>query len=357
MGVTGASAQSPSPAMASPSSTASPPGVDALTAGLLQASDLPAGLSPAGDVLERSDYDIDDAAFMANDGTRIVSRTWAEDTDAGTSIVFDFRMQFPTPEAASAYLAAAMPTLSEADTTGLRPQPSPAAPAIGEETQVFGLDTQGDTGLPVSIRAYVFRVGPVVAKVVAGGPAISAGQAEAIARAAAARMVAAGAPAPGSPRPRPTPAPSDSPAPSLPSGDLTPRLLAHIPDTIAPTCAPDDQRLWEGELVTLVCSPTDADVTVTYSGFDTADHMGAAYQSSLDTIDVSGMAASCDLGTFTGSYQLDGETVGQITCWQEGNGQAIMWSDDRLSMLAVAVSPSLDPAGLYLWWEGAGPIP
>ena len=121
--------------------------------------------------------------------------------------------------------------------------------------------------------------------------------------------------------------------------------------------SPDDQRLWEGELVTLVCAPADADVQVTYSGFDTADHMGAAYQSSLDTIDLSDVAASCDLGTWTGSYQLEGETVGQLTCWSEPNGRAIMWSDDRLSMLSVAVSRTLDPAGLYLWWLGAGPEP
>jgi hypothetical protein len=33
-----------------------------------------------------------------------------------------------------------------------------------------------------------------------------------------------------------------------------------------------------------------------------------------------------------------------------------MWSDDRLGILAVAVSRTLDPAGMYLWWLGAGPV-
>jgi hypothetical protein len=32
-----------------------------------------------------------------------------------------------------------------------------------------------------------------------------------------------------------------------------------------------------------------------------------------------------------------------------------MWSDERLAILAVAASPTLDAAGLYLWWLGAGP--
>jgi hypothetical protein len=146
-----------------------------------------------------------------------------------------------------------------------------------------------------------------------------------------------------------------SPGESLPSGDLTSRLLAHIPADIVPTCTPDSQRLWDGEIVTIVCTPTDADVTVTYSGFDTADHMGAAYQSSLDTIDLTTLADACDLGTWTGAYQLDGQDVGQMTCWPEGTGHAIMWSDDRLSVLAVAVSRTLDPSTLYQWWTGAGP--
>ncbi len=358
-------AQSPSPYLAPPPSAApitssaagSQVASDPLVDGLLQATDLPGGMVAASDVVEGSDYDIDDAAFVANQGTRIVSRTWGMDDPAGTSIVFDFRMQFPTPEAASAYLAAALPTLSEATSTGLQPLPQPGPPPMGEEVHLFGLDTQGDNG-PVSIRTYIFRVGPVVAKVLAGGANISAAQAEIIAREAATRMQAAGAPAPGSPRPAPTPtpAPSGSPLP-LPSGDLVSLLLAHIPADIATTCSPDSQRLWEGEVVTLVCAPADADVEVTYSGFDTADHMGAAYQSSLDTIDLSQMADSCDAGTFSGSYQLDNAPVGQLTCWQEGAGQAIMWSDDRLSILSVAVSPSLDAAGLYLWWEGAGPAP
>jgi hypothetical protein len=32
-----------------------------------------------------------------------------------------------------------------------------------------------------------------------------------------------------------------------------------------------------------------------------------------------------------------------------------MWSDDRLSILSVAVSPSLDASSLYQWWLDAGP--
>ena len=360
------SAQSPSapgavvPPAAVPSAAVPPSPVasvstgDPLIAGLLQAVDLPAGMQPATAIQEGTDYDIDDAAFMANNGARIVSRTWGMEQTDGPSIVFDFRMQFGTPDEAAAYLAAAMPTLSETATSGLAPLTE--VPALGDETYGFGRDTQGNTG-PVSIRAYLFRVGSVVAKVVAGGGAISGEEAQAIAQAAAARVAAAGQPAPGSPRPAPTPTPVPSLAVPLPSGDLSGLLLAHIPTAFQSTCVSDSQRLWEGELVTLVCKPTDSDVTVTYSGFDTHDHMGAAYQSSLDGIDLSSLADGCDTGTWTGANVEDGQTIGQTTCWSEQNGRAIMWSDDGLSVLSVAVSPTLDAAGLYQWWLGAGPTP
>ena len=341
----------------SPSSPASPPASptadDPLVAGLLQLADLPAGMEAATDVQEGTDYDIDDAAFMAQDGVRIVSRTWGLEQDAGPSVVFDFRMQFATPEQAAAYLAAAMPTLSETTASGLTPLAD--VPAMGDETYGFGRDTDGNSG-PVSIRSYLFRVGSVVAKVLAGGPGISGEMAQAIAQAAAARVAAVGAPAPGSPRPRPTPTSPPSAVP-VPSGDLTSLLLAHVPAAFASTCEPDSQRLWDGELVTLVCRPLDDDVTVTYSGFDTPDHMGAAYQTSLDSIDLSDLSDGCDTGTWTGSYLRDGQEIGQATCWAQDNGHAIMWSDDSLSVLAVAVSPSLDPLGLYQWWLEAGPEP
>jgi hypothetical protein len=348
----GVAAQDGSPGAPSSPLASSPTAPDPLVAGLLQEEDLPLGMTAATDVEEGVAYDVDDAAFVANEGVRMVSRTWGGEGDLGTSIAFDLRMQFPTPEAAAAYLLAAMPTLSEVDATGLAPLDD--VPVLGDETHAFGLDTQGEDG-PVTIRTYLIRVGPVVAKVLAGGGGLTGDAIEALAAAATERMTASGPPVPGSPRPAPTATPAGSPLTPLPSGDLVELLLSHVPEVIAPTCVADDQRLWEGELVTLVCAPIDVDVQVTYSGFDTLEHMGAGYQSSLDTIDLSDLAASCDLGTWTGSYQVEGDTVGQLTCWSEPNGRAIMWSDDRLSILSVAVSRTLDAAGLYLWWLGAGP--
>jgi hypothetical protein len=222
---------------------------------------------------------------------------------------------------------------------------------------VYGLETMGDGG-PVLLRTYLFRVGPVVAKLVAGGPAVEPATTDALAREAAERIRTAGPLMPGSPRPAATAPPAPVPSASMPTGAaLAALLLDHVPETIAAGCEPDTQRLWAGELATAVCTDDIGGVAVSYSGFESADAVEAAIDASLEDIDVSALAASCDLGTFVGPYEVEGEEVGRVVCWAEQGGQAIMWSDDRLAILGVAVSSTLDPASLYLWWLSAGPIP
>lgn len=318
---------------------------------MLQAEDLPGLTDPLGPQ-EGTDYDIDDAAFDAHGGIRVTSRVWQASGNSGPTAVFDFRMQFPSDDAAAAYLTDAEPILSESAATGQRPVPSP--PVIGSDGRVYGLETTGAEG-SVLLRTYLFRVGPVVAKVVVGGPQVSASDADAIARAAAARMEAAGPPPTGTPRPTAPPTSTPAPTQPLPTGDLSSLLLAHIPDPIAAGCDADDQRLWQGEVATLVCTDVDQGVTVTYSGFVDVPSLQAAYEDSLASLDISEVAAACDLGTYTAPYRVDGDDVGQITCWSEQGGRAIMWSDERLAILSVAVTRSLDSAGLYLWWLAAGP--
>jgi hypothetical protein len=323
-----------------------------LLLGLLTEAELPGMVSPLGPQ-EGTGYDIDAQAFQANGGIRVVSREWQSLADTGFAAVFDFRMQFPSEAAATAYLATAEPTLSEAAATGQSPVPSP--PAIGADTRVYGLERTVDGGT-VLLRTYLFRVGTVAAKVVAGGPGVDPATADALAAAAAARVVAAGRPAPGSPRPVASPTPS--PAVPLPTGEaLAALLLEHVPPELGPSCVPDAQRLWPGELATLACTDDASGVTVTYSGFEGPDSLQAAFEAALSTIDLGEVADSCDQGPWLGAYEVEGEAVGGLACWAEQGGQAIMWSDGRLAILGVAVSSTLDPAGLYLWWLGAGPVP
>lgn len=351
------SAPSPSVPPSTPGPSAQPTidvAHDPLMSGLLTEGDLPGLSSPLGPQ-EGTDYDIDVAAFEANGGIRVVSRTWQSLADTGLAAVFDFRMQLPTDAAAAAYLAAAETVLSETAATGQSPIASP--PVIGADTRVYGLQRTSAAGT-VLLRTYLFRVGPVAAKLVVGGPGVDAASADTLATTAAAHIRAAGPPTPGSPRPIASPTPVPAPTAALPTGEaLAALLLDHVPPAFGSSCVPDTQRLWPGELATLACTDQASGVTVTYSGFDTTGSLEAAFDASLATIDLGQVADSCDLGTWIGPYRVEDEQVGRVACWAEQGGQAVMWSDDRLAILAVAVSPSLDPAGLYLWWLDAGPVP
>ena len=304
------------------------------------------------------DYDIDDAAFMANDGTRIVSRTWGRGrpTRAHPSCSTSGCSSPPRrpPRRTSRRPCRRCPRPTP---RGCGP-PSPARrPSATRPT--CSASTPRATRAPVSIRAYLFRVGPVVAKVVAGGRRPSA---PARPRRSRGQQPPAWWRRVRRPRDRPARGPPRRPAtallPSLPSGDLTPLLLAHIPDAIAPDLHPRrpaavggragdpgvlaDRRRRHGHLQRLRHRrPHGRRVPVL------ARHHRP----------VRGWRPPATSAPSRGRTSWTARRSGQITCWQEGNGQAIMWSDDRLSMLSVAVSPSLDPAGLYLWWEGAGPIP
>ena len=182
-------------------------------ASLLQATDLPSTLVSHGLATDDAGLDIDLAAFYANDGVSLATQLWQAADALPVAAVFDFRMQFPTPEAAAAYLDAAEPTLSEQQTAGL--QPVPGAPAIGEDSRTYSVVTlQGEQ--PITFYDFLFHVGPVAAKVFVAGYDTTAEQATAIATAAAQRMTQVGPPPPG------TPAPPPSPTPTPRSGCLRP---------------------------------------------------------------------------------------------------------------------------------------
>ncbi|MDP1854420.1 MAG: hypothetical protein Q8L26_09525, partial [Candidatus Omnitrophota bacterium] len=140
---------------------------DDLVIALLAATDLPADLQPSG-VTHDPTFDIDEASFVAAGGVDRVQQVWQAAEVLRTSrivVVFDFRMLFPTVEAAQSYLDAAEPILSET-VTGIQLQAD--TPTIGESSRHYaGSLTQG--ALTVDVQNMLFRVGPMVAKVFVTG--------------------------------------------------------------------------------------------------------------------------------------------------------------------------------------------
>jgi hypothetical protein len=312
---------------------------DGLVSSLLQVVDVPEYLEPTGvtepPLIGGAPANIDDAAYRANGGLRALSQLWQAPPPGPVIALFDFRMQFPTAGAAADYLTAAEPILSEATASGL--SPVMFEDPIGEDYRhYFG---QGDAdGQTVDLHNFLFRVGPVAAKVFIAGIGVTGDEARAIGAAAAARM-----------------ATSTPPAPSTGADDaLTAELLGHIPELIVETCFPDDSPAGVGTAVT--CSPTDP-VLVSYTLLDDEDQAAALFVDALMSMAVPPDGTSCEIGPYVGTYDVEGLGSGRILCNTNGSQQMYLWTRDGLPILTFAVSDTFDFPQLHAWWLGAGPNP
>ena len=182
---------------------------------LLVAEDLPAVLASAMGVTHEPAFDFDQASFDANGGLDKAAQTWQATEvvpDSPVLIVFDFRFLFPSAVAAQDYLDAAEQILSES-VTGITLQAETAP--VGEVLRQYaGSLAQGD--VTIDVQNFLFRTGPVVAKVYIGGFGTTLDDALPIARAAAARIDAWLAEQPSAPPPASN-GPEASTGPAAPS--------------------------------------------------------------------------------------------------------------------------------------------
>ena len=234
---------------------------------LLTGADLPSGFEGDGP-REGSEFDIDDAAFDAHDGQAVASQVWNRAASSGPIIVFDFRMAFPTPEDAAAYLDDAEATLSERAASSLKRVRN--APAVGENHRLYAGSTE------MSGMSLEFRKSPVHGRSDRrqGVHQRTTGRhpradAAGIAQAAAVRMaVELAAP---TIRPDPTPAPSGGP-------DIVPvleaLLMAYVADDIT-GCEPVRERAFPGELAAITCPIGNADERLVMRQLDSPEALAA----------------------------------------------------------------------------------
>jgi hypothetical protein len=319
---------------------------DPLMASLLQVEDLPAGFETLGPE-EGSTFDIDSAAFTRLGGRRFVSQAWSSET---SGVVFDFRMELPSPEAAAAYLDEAELTLSEADETGLVLETDDAP--IGEHARHYEGVTRIDAERAITFDNYLFHVGPVAAKVFVASVDLPEDEARRLAELAAGRMAVFA-----SPEVEPgvfeaaSPGPSLSPGPPPPAATpaATGRLAALVSPTVAETCIPFASDV-EGELAALSC--TLEDDLVVYSALADAAALSAAFELVTEVMDRPDGAGSCADGPYTGTYAQGGATRGQVACWEPpGGGLVLFWTDESNLVLGAIHMGSDDHAELDAAWH------
>jgi hypothetical protein len=301
---------------------------DALRASLLQPQDLPAGFTTIGPE-EGSQLDIDSAAFSEAGGVRVVSQAWSSDT---SGVVFDFRMELPSADAAARYLDEAETTLSEADVTGLSLETG--QPPIGQGARHYsGVTRVGDAA--ITFDNYLFHVGPVAAKVLVAAVDLPAGEARRLAAVAAERMAPFAA--------LDQPAPADTP-------DPTDRLVALVPPAIANSCERFSSGT-SGETAALTCG---VDHLFVYSSFAAAGPMALAFEELTSEMPPAGRAASCADGAYLGPHPADGPPTGRVACWDPpGDGLVLFWTDDTHLVMGGILADTDDYAKLDAAWQAA----
>jgi hypothetical protein len=316
-------------------------GSDPLMATLLRAEDLPTGFTTPGPE-EGSQLDIDSGAFSRFGGRRVVSQAWSSES---SGVVFDFRMQLPSAEAAVAYLDEAEPTLSEADVTGLVLEADD--PAIGEDARHYtGVTRVGDAA--ITFDNYLFHVGPVAAKVFVASVDLPDGEARRLAEAAVGRMASFATPevAPGSSA-EATVIPDQAPSPAPTLGG---RLATLVPESLAGSCRPFESGT-AGELHALSCAADDD--LIVYAAFTDAAALADAFEAATEGMSDADRADSCADGPYVGPY-VDGTIIGLVACWDPpGEGLVLFWTDDSELVLGALLAATDDHRELDARWRAA----
>jgi hypothetical protein len=329
------------PVMAQSGPPSSPVVVDPLLDALLQAGDLPDDFT-AGGSQEGSDFGYDPDVFAANGGERIVSQVWTSPTGG---VVFDFRYAFPSETAAADYLLAAMPTLSEEAASGL----TLAGDGLVGADDVFHWSGDGAAGdIRVDLDNWVFRVGPMAAKVFVAGVGLTDGVADEIALNAVARMTAAAA----APVTSPGASASLDPGKSEAPGSAEP-ALAHVPPAIAGACSAMD--------------PSGSETSIVSCRVD--DHHQAIYALYVNGIAVDGdfsqitgglaptTTGSCADGPYLGPWTVGEEVIGQIACFVDGGQAYLVAGDKRVPMIVFLMRDDADVVALHERLPELAPVP
>lgn len=158
---------------------------------------------------------------------------------------------------------------------------------------------------------------------------------------------------------RAAPAAPLSPSPSTsitgdPGGDL---LALHVPLDLRPACSVTEAAVAAGysPIVAIDCA-TGGPTQTLYLQYADSATMNAQYGEVMDA-HPEATGPSCAVSAGEGPYTVDGVDVGRLLCFTDDGMARLIWTDERLNILADATWPSESFAELYAWWGSAGPVP
>jgi hypothetical protein len=340
---TGPATPEPS-ASAGPSATdqaIDPAARDTLVATLLEARDIPEGLEAAE--IEESD-EVDDPAFAANDGIRVMRLIWRGSTDDPIQAVYDYRYQFPDASSAAAFYVDAEDFLAETN-VGMDEQRRFDPDELGEEAVLYTGEVEGIDGFNYN---YLTRVGNVVGKIWQTVPSTQDPDVPgAVASAAAGKLRSVLG--------------IEAPEVEFPNEEEA-QVLKWIPAPIKPSCHAAEQ-IYSAEIDTVRCDGATEHPPIDYSLFESKEAMDDAFQNDVEREDEAPTAdGQCDQGNYLAGYTIEGIPAGQILCTlydaPEGKQyRVIEWTNDNRNILTYMSSATRTWQELIDYWtDEAGPI-
>lgn len=168
--------------------------------------------------------------------------------------------------------------------------------------------------------------------------------------------------------PTTTPEPTEPPITPPPDLDApTADLFMRIPNALRSTC--QTGPFLEPVVAMLYCTTDDGVIAVQYAAYPDADSMNAAYGASVTLTEIDPGSGRCYVqaadGTITAAlgrwpaeqpYSVSGEEVGRYLCFEE-NQPTVIWTDERLNIMAIASGPLESVDRLVTFWVlRSGPI-
>ena len=161
--------------------------------------------------------------------------------------------------------------------------------------------------------------------------------------------------------------PTASLVPATPSS-ATDVLMAHVPEGLRPSCAPASFE--QPVLAVLSCTAVDGAVAVTYTLYADQPSMAAVYDAAVIAAGIDDSSGRCynrnDNGGITvttsrwpaeNGYTIQDEPVGRYLCQNDATTATLIWTDDRLYVLASASTDTAAVDELISFWiDEAGPI-
>ena len=331
-------------ASAEPSASAQaidPTSREVLIQTLLDTRDVPDGLE-AGD-LEEGD-EVDDPAWAANDGIRVVRTVWRGSTDEPIQAIYDYRYQFPDAESAAAFYTDAEDSLAETS-VGMAEDRRFETDELGEQSVVFTGEVEGIDGFNYN---YLSRVGNVVAKTWLTVPSTQDPDVPLGVAAAATGKVR-------------SVLGIEAPVGKFPNAEEA-AIMEFIPEPIRPSCHPAEE-IYNEEVDTVRCDGATEHPPIDYSLFETKSAMDDAFVSDVEREETTPTSeGSCAEGNYTSTYTIDGAPAGQILCvlYDAPDGKqykVIEWTNDNRNILTYMSSATRTWDDLISYWtDEAGPI-